>query len=212
MMSGQSNSLKNIRVMATFACGTLAFMSGALLATNPQTQPATGPATTQAATRNNEQRRQDEINRAMAFFKATQPDVYEQALALRTSDPAKFDKLIMSAMPTVNRLEGMRKKNPKLFELSMLEMQLGYKSLRLAHDLKRPEMSDVERQKSAEELHQIISDEFDVQQQIRQIEIDDLQAKIKDLDDQVKARAKDKDGILQKRGKDLNGDAPRLEW
>ena len=212
-MSGQFNPLKKISMTTALACGTLAFMSGALLASHsPQSHPATGPATTQAATRSAEQRRQEDINRAMAFFKATQPDVYEQAMALRTSDPAKFDKLIMSAMPTVNKLEGMRKKNPKLFELSMLDLQLGYKSLRLAHDLKKPDMSDVERQKSAEELHQIISNEFDVQQQIRQIEIDDLQARIKDLDDQVKARAKDKEGILQKRGEDLSGDAPRLEW
>jgi hypothetical protein len=176
-------------------------------------KPGTNSATaSQPATRTLEQRRQEDIARVMEFFRLTQPDVYEQATALRVSDQAKFDQLILGALLTVNRLEGVKKKSQKLFDLSMRDLQLGYQSLRISQKLKGTGLAAGERVNLTDQLRNIVAVEFTVQQQIRQFEIDELQQKVKDLDNRVKDRDKDQSSIIQKRVNDLVDGNPKLEW
>ena len=190
------------------------FLATRLPAGEPSKQSTdTAPATTsKPATRTAEQKKQDDIERVMAFFKAAQPDMYEQATALRGTDPAKFDALILSALPNVNHLEVLKKTKPALFALSMEVMKLGYLSLRLAHDLKREDLPEAERARVTRDLQATVAAEFEVQQKIRHQEIDDLQTKIRNLNDQVKAREADKSSIIQKRTDDLTKGTPRLDW
>ncbi len=71
----------------------------------------TGPAT---QPRTAEQKKQDDIDRVMAFFQTTQPDVYEQAKSLQSTDPQKFEQLISGTIRTVYQLEGWKKKDPQI--------------------------------------------------------------------------------------------------
>ena len=177
--------------------------AGALFAGSGSVPASPSPPSTPPATRTSDQRRQDDINRVMEFLRVTQPDVYDQARVLRVTDPLRFDRLILGALPTVNRLETTRKRSQKLFDLSMQDLQLGYQSLRIANALKLPGTSYADRKKLTDQLSAIVTAEFEVQQQIRQFEIDDLQQKVKDLDSQVKDREQGKAAILQKRLDDL---------
>jgi hypothetical protein len=148
----------------------------------------------------------------MDFLKITQPDVYNQAKVLHGTDPARFDRLILSALPTVNRLEGIRRRSPQLFDLSMQDLQLGYQSLRIAQRLKRTDLTGADRANLTEQLRAVVAEEFAVQQEIRQWEIDELQEKVQELDGQVKDREADAEAIIQKRMEDLVERNPRLEW
>jgi hypothetical protein len=182
-----------------------ALFAGAIPPPPPGSQPALPPRTP-------EQRREDDINRVMEFFRITQPDVYEQAQTLRVTDPIRFTRLILGALPTVNRLETTRQRSQRLFDLSMQDLKLGYQSLRIANDLRRPTLSDAERKRLTDQLTVVVSSEFDVQQKIRQFEIDDLQQKVRDVDTQVKDRERAKLAIIQRRLEDLIERTPRLEW
>jgi hypothetical protein len=186
------------------ASGNVLFAGGAP-APPPASQPASPPRTP-------EQRLEDDINRVMEFFRITQPDVYGQAQTLRVTDPMRFTRLILGALPTVNRLETTRQRSQKLFDLSMQDLKLGYQSLRIATDLRRSSLSEADRKKLREQLASVVASEFDVQQKIRQFEIDDLQQKVKDVDTQVKDRERAKSTIIQKRLDDLIERTPRLEW
>ena len=191
-----------------------ALAGGAVLsaATMLAASPGGGPEGPEPAARTAEQRKQDDINRVMDFFKITQPDVYNQAKVLHGTDPARFDRLIMGALPTVNKLEGIRRRSQELFDLSMQDLQLGYQSLKIAQRLKRTDLSPVDRANLTEQLRAVVAAEFEVQQQIRQWEINDLQEKVQDLDGQVKDREMDAEAIIQKRMEDLVERNPRLEW
>ena len=207
------NRMKPVILLARGACGAAFLVAGMLWAVNSAEGGTPGKETTASApARTDEQKKQENIERVMEFFRLTQPDVYEQANALKGSDPRKFDKLILSALPRVNELDSIRKTNPALFELLMRDLELGYQSLRLAHELKRTDLTEAERNKLTEQLRKIIAAEFGVQQQIRQFDIDGLRQKLKSLDDQVKAREADRESILQKRADDLINGTPRLEW
>jgi hypothetical protein len=169
---------------------------------------ATTPATQSAA----EVRRQEEIARVMEFFRVTQPDVYEQAKILRTADAKKFDSLISGAAMTVNKLESLKRKNPKLFDLSMRDFQLHYESMRKARELKRADLAEGDRRQLKAQLGAIVAEQYDVRQQIRQTELEDLRQKLKDLDAQLHDRQKDKDNIIKNRIDDLIERAPGPMW
>ena len=59
------------------------------------------------------------------------------------------------------------------------------------------------------QLREIVASDFDMQQKIRQMEIDDLRAKLSDLEAQVHAREDDKDALLRRRVEDLVERTPR---
>ena len=191
-----------VLALALIVTGGVLFAGGPTAAVSPAAP----------ATRTAEQRHQDDINRVVEFLRITQPDVYDQARLLRVTDPMRFERLVLGALPTVNRLETTRKRSQKLFDLSMQDLKLGYQSLRIANDLKRGGLADGDRKKLTDQLKTVVAAEFEVQQQIRQFEIDDLQQKVKDLDAQVKDRDHTKNTILQKRLEDLTERTPRLEW
>ena len=195
---------RGIRFWMRALAGGAVLSAAAMLAASPGGGPE-GPGTA-------EQRKQDDINRVMDFLKITQPDVYNQAKVLHGTDPARFDRLILSALPTVNRLEGIRRRSPQLFDLSMQDLQLGYQSLRIAQRLKRTDLTGADRANLTEQLRAVVAAEFEVQQQIRQWEIDELQEKVQELDGQVKDREADAEAIIQKRMEDLVERNPRLEW
>lgn len=169
---------------------------------------ATAPTTEQAAAL----RKQQEIARVMEFFRVTQPDVYEQARTLRDADPAKFEKLVRGALGTVNRLEDLKKHDPVQFELKMKDLELAYKSLRLAREVQRSDLDPAEHQRIAADLQATVAQEFDVCQQMRQEEITFIKSRLQDLDKQLQDRAKDKDALIKQRVQDLTEKPPRLEW
>ena len=158
------------------------------------------------------QRNADEIARVMEFFRVTQPDVYEQAIQFRDANPEQFEKLVRGAASTVNHLEDLRKRDPVLFNLKMQDLELAYKSFRMARELKRPDLPSADRTRLTADLSDIVAKEFDVCQQMRQHEVDFLRQRLQDVAKQVQDRAKQKDDLIKQRVQDLVDKPPRLEW
>jgi hypothetical protein len=179
-------------------------------------KPKAPPTSTQPAAPSRRpdpaKKKEEEIARVMEFFRVTQPDVYEQAKVLQGSDPARFEKLVRPTIYTVNKLEDMRKRSPKLFELTMKDLELNYRSLRLSRQLKRADLPPADREKLTTELTGIVSSQFDIRQQIRREEIEHLKTQLKELGDKLQSNEKVKDKLIKKRVDDLVEKPPRLEW
>lgn len=200
--------------LVAVACGiALASLASAQIHVPGTTPAAAAPSTptSQPATRTAEQKKKDDINRVMEFLRITQPDVYDRAVVLRDTDPEKFEKLISGASSTVNRLESTRRRNPRLFELSMQDLKMNYQTLRIAHQLQDPALPNKLRLDLTAQIKKLVADEFDVQQEIRRLEIEDLKRKIGDLETRVCDREQDKPTIIGKRIQDLTVN-PKLEW
>lgn len=202
-----------------FAAAALLFpVATALLADTPATRPAAGPSAAASPTTapTTEQaaadRKEQEITKVMEFLRVTQPDVYDQALTFREADPARFEKLIRGALGTVNRLEDLKKRDPRLFELKMKDLELAYKSMRLARELQRPDLAAADRTRLSDDLTTVVTTEFDISQQMREHEIASMRTRLQDLDKQLQERAKDKDALIRQRVQDLVEKPPRLEW
>lgn len=176
-----------------------------VLASKVATQPATASAPKKDA------KREEEIARVMDFLKTTQPDLYEQALTFQEKDPARFNKVIGDASGTVRRLEELKRRNPKLFDLEIKNNTLSYRSMRLARELNRADISPETKEKTRGELRKVLLEQFGVMQQIRQLQIDEAAQRLKDLEKELKDRETKKDALIEDRIKQLIS-RPKPDW
>jgi len=161
--------------------------------------PASAPAKTK------EQKEAEEIARVMDFFKRTQPDVYEQALQLRATDPDKFKSLVQSqsVVCRVNSLEDIKKNDPEYYDLKIKDYQFIFLSKRLAEQLHRSDLTPADRAKIMADLNDLISREFDNAQQMHRKEIANIEERVKKLQATLEEREQNKDKYLKRRLNEL---------
>jgi hypothetical protein len=170
------------------------------------------PATATRPLSDRDRRKQEDIDKVMEFFKTTQPDLWEQARNLRDTNPQKFESLIRDTVGTVRRYEELKKRNQKLFDLTMSDLRLHYQSIRIAGALKKPDISAADKARFQKDLLDTVSEQFDVRQKIRQEEIDEQARKLKDLEDKLKQDRDNKDALIKKRVEELQDRVPKLDW
>ncbi len=152
-----------------------------------------------------------QVNQIMSFLKQTQPDLYRKAVILRKSDPKKFNLLIRAAAPNFRRLEFMRKYDPKLFHYTLEDLQLTHKSYKLAWQLRKASNSGRTAHLQTE-LRQVVTEQFNLRQTIRQHIINRLLKRIGVLKSQLVRRSKDKHTIITERIKQLTGKQLHVNW
>lgn len=152
-----------------------------------------------------------QVDQIMSFLKQTQPDLYRKAVILRKSDPKKFNRLIRAAAPNFRRLEYMRKYDPKLFHYTLRDLQLTHESYSLAWKLRKASNSDAATRIQSE-LRQVVTEQFDLRQSIRQHIINRLLKRITVLKRQLAQRSKDKRTIITDRIKQLTGQQLHVNW
>ncbi len=202
------------------ALGVFAFLSPALilLANEPAAAPrpvappvaASSPATSQPVW--TKEKKEEETARVMEFFRTAQPDAYDQAKILHDSDPAKFDEMVRRMAVMVSRFEDLKKKHPALFEMNMKYFAMEYKSVELGKQIKSTEATGPEHDRLMQQLTQLVADQFDIKQKMRQSQIDDLQRQLTDLEKQSQARAADRDDMIKKRVDSLIDTVPEWDW
>jgi hypothetical protein len=181
-------------------------------ATQPVAQPATQPATTQPATQPSKPLTSAQIDQIMSLLKAAQPDTYHKAMELKRSDPNKFTALINKAAPSFMQLEALQQSDPVLFKLTLQDLIYTHHSFQLANELRQPGLNPDDAQRLRDDLTKVVTEQFDLRQQIRQHELDQLTTKINDLKAQLDAREKQRQTIIQNRVNDLIGNPPSADW
>jgi len=152
-----------------------------------------------------------QVNQIMNFLKQTQPSLYQKAVILRKSDPTKFNSLIRAAAPNFRRLEFMRKYDPKLFHYTLTDLQLTHRSYSLAWQLKKPLNPSKARQLRTK-LRQVVTEQFNLRQKIRQHIINRLLKRVAALKSQLTQRSKNKHTIITDRIEQLTGKRLHVNW
>ncbi len=153
-----------------------------------------------------------QINQIMDFLKSTEPDVYHKAVILRRSDPVQFDKVITEAAPNFARLERMRKTDPKLLNLTLQDLADTHESFKLAGELRQPGLPPSAAQLLRVRLRQVVTAQFDLRQQIRLHELNELMKRINELKAQLKHRETQRQKIIDRRVAQLIGKPPSVNW
>ncbi|NNM84700.1 MAG: hypothetical protein HKL96_02945 [Phycisphaerales bacterium] len=155
---------------------------------------------------------QRQIEKIMSFLQTTEPEVYAKAVVLRRSAPKKFVKLISEAAPNFRRLERLHKQDPQLFSLTISDIKLTHHSFTIAGELRQPNLPTEQAENLRQDLKQVVSQQFDIRQKIRKLELDQLTKRLEALKAQFTLREKERTVIIETRVNDLIGKPPSIHW
>jgi hypothetical protein len=215
-LGGTSALLEHSAVSATATTQPAATPAPSSAATDNSASPPANaapvlalPATTQPATAS----KPEELTQwILDLLQRFQPELYAKAVTLQKSDPKKLEQLLKNAVPNFRELKERQVNNPPLFQAYMKNLQLSYETVELAKRLRNFDGSADEKAALRDELGRRVSDQFDVVQQIRFLQLDELTAKVAKLRTQFSDRAAKKDDLVNKRVEDLMKPSPPLNW
>lgn len=117
-----------------------------------------------------------EINEdyALKFYQENLPEIYDTIILVRSKDPSAYARNFRDRMiQETRRLTDMNRDRPKLFEPSVREARLSFRSTELGKQLRAPEtLSPEELVAKGQELPKVLSELFDVRAKIRDLQLD----------------------------------------
>lgn len=206
----------NRRIIWGMASLLLGFGMGELLATDTPVTAPTAPAVASTmsaappATAPRPKLKDEET--ALNFLKQNEPEVYQDALTLREKDQKKYNELIKEFIPEVRGLAEMQNNKPAQFKLVIEDRRLAYRAIQMAKELRDAPLTPEARENRTKDLRDLVTRQFAIRQQQRQMELEGLQRKLDDLKHQLDDRAHNKDGLIGQRIADLLKKNPRVEW
>jgi hypothetical protein len=198
-MTGKQGLLLAVAVAVGMSVGSMQAQAdlglGGTIATAATTQPA---ATATQPAKTKEQQKDENTHRVMEFFRLNAPYAYDQAVFLQKSDPARFDLLMSHSIGWVKGLESVQKKNKPLFDLKMKDVELSYDEAGLRDRIKRPDVSPEDKESLIKQLTDKLNEHFEVGQNIRAAEIEDLKKELAECEQKLQDRAGAKDDWIKK--------------
>ena len=134
------------------------------------------------------------------------PEEFEQLMKLRKEDPKAFKKEIHKRYK-----EQFKKDNPEAFK-KMQEMKKTHKKIKLLNqEYKKCEDAD-KKKEIKQQMKDLIGNAFDVTQEFREKEINNLEKKTKELRKKVRKRGKNKKEMVELRLKGLIDGEETVRW
>jgi hypothetical protein len=146
------------------------------------------------------QERRDEV---VQFIRETFPEKARMMEKLRRRDPAEFQRRRQQLAEEVKRLLVLRDENPELFKVQVDEMRLRDELGRLAREARREKEGSRERQEAEKKLKEAVGRSFDLRQRIKEAELEDLRARLKELESTLERRAGRRAQMVEERSRDL---------
>ncbi len=205
--------------------GSIAFLSGVLLSLVLGNMPvakstaATAPATQGVATeKNNKKSPQNAEEMVLAFAGQYEPEVFRWLHVLKDKDPKRYTDLIHEFTPEVRKLTELQKRNPKMFELTIEDRRLYFRTIQFAREA-APAATGPAEEMRRQKLESLVRQQFEVRQKLRELELEDLSNRVQALQKQVDRmksdltqREKNKDTLIDQRVDDLNNHNAKMEW
>lgn len=150
-----------------------------------------------------------QIREALEVLKKIDPDKAERLQKAINENPEQVRDVLQKNFPYLGRFMAWRRYDPEGFDLRIEDLALSRqthecaKRLRTALDAGDDELAALEQI----QLHELVTEHFDIRQQIRQHDLAKLQEKIAELLEQLEERANNRDDFIEDRVEELiNGD------
>ena len=129
----------------------------------------------------------------LEHLKQRRPEIYNEVIALKESDPARYRRTIKSIYPFVAR---MRKMSPEVAEAYETLQKTHVNLWKLARELSA--VDSPERQKEIESaMRDEAAKQFEAEQMVRRQRLDELKQQIANLQNELDQRAKDSNSVIQ---------------
>ncbi len=132
------------------------------------------------------------------FLRKHFPRMSEELKKLRERNPEAFKRRIRRVIPEVRRVMEMMKVDPERAKLHIQERKLDMQ-MRHKANLYRKSQDDLDQVKLRKDIDELATQAFDIQLQLRQLEISHLQARMSDLATRLEEARKLRPEMIQQR-------------
>lgn len=146
-----------------------------------------------------------------AFIREHFPERAARLEILREQDPTGFREKARELHREVDRLLELKENNPALFEVHIEEIHLRT-TLRKQAKLLREAGTESERQQARATLRASLERAFDLRQQIKQGEVEELRGRLKELESGLERRKGRRSELIDEQLRKLSAEEPESDW
>jgi hypothetical protein len=147
----------------------------------------------------------------VAFIRENFPERAARLEILREQDPTTFREKARELHREVERLMELKEKNKALFDVHMEEIRLRTTLRKQAKTL-REAGSETERQQARTALRASLERAFDLRQQIKQGEVEELRDRLKELESGLERRKGRRAELIEEQLRKLASEEPESDW
>lgn len=149
------------------------------------------------------ERREERRDEVVRFIRETFPEKAAQLERLRERNPAEFQRRRQQLADEVLHLLELRERKPELFRIQVDEMRLRDELGRLAREARRLKAGGRERLEVEKQLREVLSNSFDLRQRIKEAELEDLRARLRELESSLERRSGRRADMVEERLRQL---------
>lgn len=135
------------------------------------------------------------------------PKLVEKIKTWRKVNPERSGRMLARMFNRMQNLIHLKSMDKPMYELKIKDLGLDAQSRTLAAAYRKEPTDDAKKQ-----LMDVLSEQFDVRQKMREHELDRLKEKISQLESQLQQRAANRQQIINKQLKDITMKNPRNKW
>jgi len=147
----------------------------------------------------------------MEYINQFDPVHHEKLKQLEAKSLESFDEALTRYALRFNELRKLRSRNPERYNRIFNERMIDDESFKLAQEYKKQELES-EKEKIHTQLEEVLYDQFEDRQKIREEEILRLEAKIQELKENLEKRQEKIDQIVEERLRKLLELEKELKW
>lgn len=150
------------------------------------------------------------VEEQLEILKQEDPELYQRLIELREKNPKKFRHHIEEAMRERQKLEELKQQDPELYNRVVEERKLERRVDNLVAAIRRAKGKEQEPLKT--ELRDILNRLFDLREQARLREIEEVKKRVHEMEQQIQARRANKAIIVEQRMQEILGEEGGWEW
>ncbi|MEX0774148.1 MAG: hypothetical protein WD042_00395 [Phycisphaeraceae bacterium] len=147
----------------------------------------------------------EQLATGFEIIEQLQPRLAARIRAAREKHPDHVERMIAEQWPRLYRLAELKKDDPELFKLTMVDVRLTRESFEATRRVQKAQRDGeaAEIQATQAKLHSIIDQQFQVRQQMREHELKKVEAQAARLRQDLEKRLSERDKLIDQRVQEL---------
>jgi hypothetical protein len=148
---------------------------------------------------------------AKAWLRENEPETYRRVLrAIEEGRRPEATRLLTEAEPRMREMADLKARDPKAWERAQELRRLERESLDIADRARTAEPAD--RELAAKKLKETLDRLFDLREEAKARELEELKRRVADVEKQLEARKTAKERIVDRRKRELLGERLQDDW
>ncbi|MCC6580819.1 MAG: hypothetical protein IT440_10290 [Phycisphaeraceae bacterium] len=152
----------------------------------------------------------DEREQALRLLEDVNPELGDKIKLWRDINPERVDQVLAGIQPRLRPLMALQQSDPQLYDLKVQDLRLETQTRRLASSVRHASAENAPALR--QQLKTVVTQHFDLRQQIRQRELENLRRRIDDLQKQIETRRDARDELIDNRVTELTGHESQPQW